>query len=132
MARYSYPLPTRHDETLHAEVASLGLPGFQGVAGSGAQVEILFAGDLTPAQLSTLDAKVMAHAGAPRRPKGEGTLAQEVLAWLQAPALPAGQLDRLQRLVSRLTARELRLDPSLARRGNVPLDGDEPGAVSRE
>lgn len=59
--RYDYPAPGADPDQLDAEARALGLPGYQGLCVSGAQVQFLFAAPLPPADLGLLDAAVAAH-----------------------------------------------------------------------
>ena len=66
--RYGYSLPARDDEQLHGEIAALAVAGFQGVCGSGAGIEVVFAGTLSAPDKLRLDAAVAAHSPDPAAP----------------------------------------------------------------
>lgn len=59
--RYKFVLPARNEGRLHAEIVALSLPDFLYVGGSGDDVECVFAGPLSDAHRSALQAAVAAH-----------------------------------------------------------------------
>ena len=65
--RHPFTLAVRDEEQLHAELAALALPGFAGVCGSGATVEVLFDAPPGRSALGRVAAVVAGHV--PRAPE---------------------------------------------------------------